>query len=107
MTRVTGRAVHRFVLDLTDEQDLLLPADAHLLHVARRDGTNDRIDLWALVDPDQPPEPRRIRIAGTGHDLGDDALDYIGTVQLVSGRIVFHVFEVPTTAEPAPTRSGR
>jgi hypothetical protein len=58
----------------------------------------DRVVMWALVDPDARPEPRRFVFCGTGtDDLGDlpaAALKPVGTAFLFAGRVVVHVFEV-------------
>jgi len=96
--------VYRYPLKLEDEQVIEMPAGAEILHVARREnhrvmlgvaGVHDAIELWARVDPDQPVQPRHIRVAGTGHLLGDDELVHLGTVQTAEGRLVFHIFERP------------
>jgi hypothetical protein len=52
--------------------------------------------LWALVDPEAPEEPRQFRIFGTGHPMtitGGHTLEFIDTFQLDGGQLVFHVFE--------------
>lgn len=95
--------VYRYRLTITDEQTVSMPEGAVILSVARRDypqlpmlgvGGDEPLDMWALVDPDAPVRPRRIRIAGTGHPLDDvDQLEFLGTVQVVQGQLVFHVFE--------------
>jgi hypothetical protein len=88
------RAVYRYQVKIADEQIITMPADARILHVARRD-PGDAVDMWALVDPQAPPQDRYFRVAGTGHPVVDaDMLTYIGTVQLHRGALVFHVFEV-------------
>lgn len=97
-----NNTVYRYPVELVDEQTITMPAGAEILHVARREnhhsllgvGSPDAVDLWALVDPDQPPEARRIQVVGTGHALGDtDDLTHLGSVQISGGALVFHVFE--------------
>lgn len=87
--------VHRYSLELVDEQKITMPAGAEILYVARREGTIDDFALWAKVDTDQPPADRRFRVAGTGHLLDGPDLTYLGSVQLARGQLVFHVFELP------------
>lgn len=50
--------------------------------------------MWALVDPDRVPVPRRFVLIGTGHPVeGGLGLQHIGTVQHMGGGIVLHLFE--------------
>ncbi len=53
--------------------------------------------VWALVDSDSPPEPRRFQILGTGHPLPRGAR-HVGTYG--DGPFVWHVFEM--VGEPLP-----
>ena len=50
--------------------------------------------IWALVDPEKQLEKRRFRIYGTGQRTSLPDAPYIGTVQLLDGRLVYHLFEV-------------
>ena len=50
--------------------------------------------LWALVNPAQPYEERTFRIYGAGHEIEEQWIGYIGTVQMLGGSLVWHVFEV-------------
>lgn len=97
--------VFRYPLAVTDQQTIPMPRGARLLSVQRREsgepvrvgvGSHEPVELWALVDPDAPPEERRFRVAGTGHPIEDDParLSFLGSVQLLGGQLVFHVFEV-------------
>lgn len=68
-----------------------LPFQARVLTVQMQ---GDVPTAWALVETENTPEPRRFRIAGTGHDLGEHAAwHYVGTFQLLGGSLVFHLFE--------------
>jgi len=71
---------------------LTLPERARLLTVQTQ---YSRPCLWALVDPEAPPEERHFVTYGTGHPVTDDPvrLTYIGTFQLEGGMLVFHLFE--------------
>lgn len=87
-----NRTIWKWSLDIADRQILMLPAGAQVLAVQVQ-GLSPQ--LWALVDPDEPPEPRVFATCGTGREVGD--WDYIGTYQVpsvVGGSLVFHVFEV-------------
>lgn len=56
-----------------------------------------RPTLWAVVDRYEFPItcPRTVTIVGTGHEVPDDAGDYVGTFQ--DGAFVGHVFVSPST----------
>lgn len=52
--------------------------------------------IWALVSPDETEtEQREFSIFGTGLDIPHEVSvgGYIATFQMVSGALVFHVFE--------------
>ena len=87
------KRVFKYLLDVTDLQDVRLPQGAKIL-TAQMQG--DQLCLWALVDQDalHLTEWRRIRIAGTGHEIEADSIKYISTVQLHGGALVYHIFEV-------------
>ncbi len=92
------RTIWKFPLYVTDAQTIPVPQGAKFLAVQVQAGEPC---LWAMVNPDAPKVPVEIRIHGTGHALPDDSThyDYIGTFQLDSGALVFHVFRVLTSAE--------
>lgn len=87
--------VYKYPLGISDYTVLDLPSGARLLHADVQGGGG--MMLWALVDPDQPAEPRRIAILGTGHAvkvLDGDRLQHINTFLVDGGAFVFHAFEV-------------
>ena len=86
------KAVFKYQLAIADEQTLQIPAGAQLLSVAEQ---RQQLCLWALVDDEVPLAPRRIRVAGTGHSI-EGAPVFLGTVLLMGGDFVAHVFEVVT-----------
>lgn len=85
--------IWKFVLNLADEQDVLMPEGAAILSCQVQNGTPC---IWALVRPDAPTqEVRRIQIFGTGHPMDVTPKVFVGTFQIHGGALVFHVFEVP------------
>lgn len=95
--------VYRYPIDIVGEQTIPMPRGAEILTVAKREGStvllgvgaHEAVEMWALVDPDEPMEDRRFRVAGTGHplpDVGD--LQFLDSVQIAAGQLVFHVFEI-------------
>lgn len=89
------KAIWKIPIPIEDVFTLDMPVGAEILSAQTQDNS---IQLWAMVDPAASGEPRTFRLAGTGHPLGDHHLEFIGTVQLHGGRIVFHLFEI---TEPA------
>lgn len=78
--------VYKYDLPVVDRQTLRLPRGFTLLHVGEQGG---QLKLWALVDPEKPPESVDICIAGTGHDW-PAGFRHLGTVEVSYG-LVWHV----------------
>lgn len=90
------RTIWKYQLTTTDTQTISMPAGARILCAQLQHGTPN---LWAEVDPAAPPEPRTIRIYGTGNPAPDKPGQYVGTYQLYDGAFVGHVYdrtEVPS-----------
>lgn len=68
-----------------------MPAGATALCVHDQSGVPT---LWALCDADRPTVSRSFRMAGTGHPIADDIGPHVGSVVLMGGKLVLHVFEV-------------
>jgi hypothetical protein len=88
-------AVWKFTILLDDEVNVEMPYGAKLLHVASQYGDPAVLQLWALVEPTASPAKRQIYIRGTGQPISDleAGLDYVGTVIVADGRLVWHVFD--------------
>lgn len=86
----------RYQLEVTDRQGITLPAAHTLLSVAP--GRSDyHVDLWAKVTPSSSEDLTRVfRIFGTGHQMPETPLEFIGTAVMPDG-LVWYVF-----AEPIP-----
>lgn len=82
--------VFKWPLLVVDKQTLMLPEGAEILCVQVQHG---RPCIWAVVNDSRPLEARRFITHGTGHPMSAPAGLYIGTYQLESGELVFHVFE--------------
>ena len=83
------RSVWKFRLVMTDVQSVQMPMGAEILTVQMQ---GEQCCLWALCEPENVTHSRTILIHGTGHPVGDIAR-YIGSVQMMGGALVFHVFE--------------
>lgn len=85
------KTIWKFPIPAEDEVTIAMPKGARLLtvQVQRRNPC-----LWALVDDSAETATRRLAVRGTGHDAdGLEGAAYVGTFQLVSGSIIFHLFD--------------
>lgn len=81
--------VHKYTLDGTGHNKLMIPAGGEVLTAQMQDG---RIRLWVKVNDKQIPVPRHFYVEGTGWQIEDIPLEYIATVQQLE--FVWHVFEL-------------
>lgn len=82
--------IYKYPLEAMGWNVLDLPPGALVLTAQAQHGAPV---LWVKLNPDEPKEPRRILVAGTGHDMPHARLAYLSTLQLMGGGIVCHVFE--------------
>ena len=83
------KTIYKYALNKTDTQVVQLPLGARIICTQIQ---FDTPFIWVLIDKNYiDTESVQITIAGTGHDL-DDPGEYVGTVQLLKGEWVFHVF---------------
>lgn len=72
-----------------------MPAGARILSAAAQ---NERICIWALVDPAACSMPRKVRVYGTGHSVPSEPGRFLGTALLQGGALVMHVFDAEDPA---------
>lgn len=92
------KTIHKYAVKKEDEFIVNMPVGAKILTVQMQFG---QPQMWAVIDDDEdiPLEPRHFRLAGTGHPLWihDSPIngqhEYIGTIQMREGTLVFHLFE--------------
>ena len=86
------KRVYKYELPVRDVATIRLPKGADWLSVGCQ---QDELFLWCLVDPSETDTTERtFRIAGTGHDLAHNKnWDFIGSVMMHGGTLVFHIFE--------------
>lgn len=86
------KTIYKYELELKDEQEILLPTGAEILSAAEQKG---KIVIYALVDNEiKTEEIFEFVIRGTGHPVffHTDNYKFIGTVKLMDGALMFHVF---------------
>lgn len=88
------RKIYKTQLKVRDSQVIAMPVGSQILTVQVQRGV---ICLWFSVDPEENQLiDRHIRIVGTGHPIIDEqVLQYIGTVQMAEGDLIWHIFEKP------------
>jgi len=87
--RIMTQTIYKYPLLILDEQEIEMPMGAGLMSVQMQNG---QPCLWALVDPMNTSERRKVLIRGTGHPA-DGLGRYISTFQMKGGELVFHAFE--------------
>lgn len=86
------QAVWKYPLQQVGQQEIIMPAGAEVLAVQMQGNT---LTLWAKVsipEPHDPPLYQKVHILGTGHEKEKIKGRYIGTVQQMSGDLIWHVF---------------
>lgn len=83
------KRILKYTLDIVDYQELTLSENSKILSVANQ---RDNIVLYALTD-ELTTCTYSIIMHGTGHPA-DDVIgaQFIGTVSLYNGALMFHVF---------------
>lgn len=89
------KTIYKYAVAANDTTELRMPQGAQILSVQIQ---HDIPCVWALVDPGAKVVTRTLRLAGTGHTLPDDPGVYIGTFQVHTVALVFHLFDAGETA---------
>lgn len=84
------KTIHKFGLQLQDEQTLEIPAGSKILCAQTQ---RNEIYLWAEVDTQAVMTKQTFYIRGTGHPLPEIPADYVGTLQVNNGTFVFHIYQ--------------
>ena len=88
------RTIYKYVLKVTDIQNLTLPSGSRIISVEEQNG---EIVLYAVVNTSMKTntitDKYVIFIIGTGH-CADNSIGntFLGTVKLAAGQLMFHVF---------------
>lgn len=86
------KQIWKYPLEETDQQIILMPAGSKILHLAVQ---YEVACIWAEVYLEAPMEHRKFYFVGTGHPmpLEPTHLEYLGTVVMHEGRLVWHIYE--------------
>lgn len=86
------KKVYKYPVPIEDVFKILMPKGAEILSVQSQRGDPQ---IWALVDPLlEATEERLFRFAGTGHQIVQENLKYIGSFQNEAQTLIFHIFEI-------------
>lgn len=85
------KTIWKFEIPVDGEWNIPVPKGAEFLPKVEVPAAN-LIWVWAIVDPLAPLVSRPFRVYGTGHRLGHNPGEYIGTGLWNGGRLVWHVW---------------
>ena len=86
-----NRQIWKYTMAL-GSTELELPMGAEIVHVASQ---HDTPCIWVLVDINAEKEIRTFEWYGTGQSIfTPDNRNYVGTIQLAEGTLVYHLFEI-------------
>lgn len=102
------KTIWKFQIGFDQQSGVMMPRGAEILKVDASDYDRNhsrvghiRVGLpnayvWAIVDSEAPEVLRKIDVHGTGYELSDSLgkHNYIGSVQILSGRLVYHFFDM-------------
>jgi hypothetical protein len=86
------KKIFKYVIPITDESKLQLPAGAQIFSVIEQ---RNEIVLYAIINTFvEVTKTVSIRVVGTGHVINFDLNEYkfLGTISLCGGTLMFHVF---------------
>lgn len=83
------KTIYKYPLEVTDRQTLMLPAHPEFLTVVVQ---REQPCIWALIDTNAELLPFTINMCGTGRPCHHGRDEYLGTVLLLDGELVLHVF---------------
>lgn len=82
--------IYKYPIAISENFTILMPLGAEILSFQAQ---NDILNIWAAVWPNSSFEERKFSLLGTGFDIDMDLVKkFIGTVQVMDGRFVWHLF---------------
>lgn len=86
-----NRVIWKFLLPLAGHVDVTMPKDSWLIRVGVK---SNEVFMWAIVQPDAPPETRHFDVFATGQRLPEelDECSWLATVD-IEPNLVLHIFE--------------
>ena len=87
------KTIYKYRISRKGKTVLNLPVGAEVTSFQIQHG---QLNIWALVDHTQETQSRCFQVIETGEEIDNytESFKFIGTVQLDSGNIVVHLFEI-------------
>lgn len=87
------KTVWKYTLKIDDYDEFEMPVGSKILSVGEQD---NKLVMWVEVNDDIrcKKEVRKFRLAGTGHIINEIYTHFIGSVLMMNGVFVVHVFEI-------------
>lgn len=85
-----GLHIYRYEVPVDDQWHVHNLSGGPLYVAARRP---DLVEFWALNYEDDDGIPRAFRVVGTGHELPNEDVRYVGSTIAASGVLVWHLLE--------------
>ncbi len=87
---IASHVIWHYDVPISECVDLTLPVGAIIFDLELFDNS---IKLFVLCDEDAPPESRELLILSHGTYMPSVKVEYLGTVSLLDGNLIYHVFE--------------
>jgi hypothetical protein len=84
------KTIWKYKFDIQDDFVIEMPKNANILTVQIQ---HDSPCIWALVETENSIEDRHFKLFGTGHQMYYIDIKYVGTFQMRTGNLIFHLFE--------------
>ena len=84
------KRIYKYPVPVDDKFVLELPLGSMVLTVQMQ---KSEPQIWVLCNPDAIKVKRYFYVYGTGMEVSEKALNYIGTFQMLAGGLIFHLFE--------------
>jgi hypothetical protein len=89
------RKIFKYNVPVDDNVTTLkMPMDADIVHVASQNGDPTSVQFWAYVFPDNEQVERNFVVVGTGHNIPDVNVEYLGAAICYGGQLVWHLLEL-------------
>lgn len=87
------KTVWKYKVELVDVQNIEMKQGAEILVLQKQGNRHeDEIYIWCIVDTDAPTEVNTFHLIPTGTEILENT-KYIGTLWLMNGSYVLHMFE--------------
>ena len=86
------KTIYKYELETSDEQEIEMPLFSEIICLQLQ---NDKPYIWVKIDTEFTNHKFKFRTFGTGQPIEPEFNGtYIGTYQLLNGKLVFHVFKM-------------